>query len=63
MRFEFRVTGLPSYWFLKPDGTKLAVIRGYKPAQYMMEAFEYIKDYKYDTTRIETHDQKEKTKN
>jgi len=62
-RREFGVRGFPAFWFLKPDGTKLGVIRGYKKADYMMEAFEYVKDHKYDTTRTETPDKKEKSKN
>ncbi|HWR82536.1 MAG TPA: DUF255 domain-containing protein [Candidatus Deferrimicrobium sp.] len=49
-RSEFAVTGYPSFWFLKPDGTKLAVIRGYRQTDYMMEALVYVKDAKYDTT-------------
>jgi thioredoxin-related protein len=58
---EFGVRGLPSYWFLKPDGTKLGVIRGYKRADYMMQAFEFVKDYKYDSTRTRTPDKKGKS--
>jgi len=53
-RHEFGVRGFPSYWFLKPDGTKLAKIRGYQPANYMMEVLAYIKDYKYDSTQTES---------
>lgn len=62
-RHEFGVRGFPSYWFLKPDGTKLGVIHGYKKAVDMMQAFEYVKDYKYDSTRTETPDKKGKSKN
>jgi len=62
-RYEFGVRGFPSFWFLKPDGTKLAVIRGYKKTDYMMDAFEFVKDYKYDSTRTETPDKKDKSKN
>ena len=51
---EFGVTGYPAFWFLKADGTKLAQIRGYKPAKYMMEAFTFVKDRKYDTTSNKT---------
>ncbi len=61
-RNEFKVRGYPSFWFLKPDGTKLAVIRGYKRADYMMEAFEYVKDYKYDSTKTKDSEKKEGSK-
>jgi thioredoxin-related protein len=60
---EFGVRGFPSYWFLKPDGTKLGVISGYKKANYMMQAFKFVKDYRYDSTRTETTDKKEKSGN
>ncbi len=60
-RREFGVRGFPAFWFLKPDGTKLAVIHGYKKADYMMQAFEFIKDYKYDSTRTKTPDNKGKS--
>ncbi|MFQ6007944.1 MAG: thioredoxin family protein [Candidatus Zixiibacteriota bacterium] len=53
-RYEFGVRGYPSFWFLKPDGSKLGVIRGYRTPDYMMEALTYIKERKYDSTRTET---------
>lgn len=63
-RHEFGVRGLPAFWFLKSDGTKLGVIRGYKPADYMMEALAYVKDYKYDSTRTKNpKGKKEKSDN
>lgn len=59
-RKEFRVTGFPAFWFLKPDGSKLALIKGYRPTEYMIEAFNFVKDYKYDSTRTETGEEKDK---
>ena len=47
---EFGVKGYPTYWFLKPDGSKLGAISGYRPAKVMMEALTYIKTEAYDTT-------------
>ncbi len=61
-RHEFRVTGFPSFWFLKPDGTKLAVIRGYRQADFMMEAFDYVKERKYDSTATESSQQEGESK-
>ncbi len=62
-RHEFRIRGYPAYWFLKPDGTKLGVIRGYRPTDDMMKAMTFVKDYKYDSTRTESTQNKEKSKN
>ena len=50
---EYNVRGYPAFWFLKSDGTKLAMINGYRPTDYMVEALNYIKDKKYDTTNTE----------
>ncbi len=51
---EFGVRGYPTFWFLKPDGSKLGSLSGYKPTNVMMEALAFVKDYKYDSTRTET---------
>lgn len=47
---EFGVRGYPAFWFLDSDGEKLGQISGYRDAAFMMQAFEYIKEKKYDTT-------------
>jgi thioredoxin-related protein len=59
-RQEFRVSGFPAFWFLKPDGSKLALIKGYRPAEYMIEALNFVKDRKYDSTSTESPEEKEK---
>jgi thioredoxin-related protein len=51
---EFGVRGYPTFWFLKPDGSKLTLIGGYRPTDYMLEALTFVKDYKYDSTVTET---------
>ena len=51
-RTEFGVRGFPAFWFLKPDGTKLGKIDGYRDKDFMLQALAYVKDYKYDTTRV-----------
>ena len=55
-RSEFGVRGFPSFWFLKPDGTKLGKIDGYRDKAFMMEALTFGKDYKYDSTQAEQAD-------
>jgi uncharacterized protein YyaL (SSP411 family) len=61
-RVEFGIRGYPSFWFLKPDGTRLGMIRGYRTADYMMEAFQFVLEKKYDSTKTETDPQKDKSK-
>ena len=56
-RSEFGVRGYPSFWFLKPDGTKLGKIDGYRTKDFMMEALTFVKDYKYDSTKTKPSDQ------
>ena len=51
---EFGVRGYPTFWFLKPDGTKLGAISGYRPANVMMEAFTYVKEEQYDSAAADT---------
>ncbi len=52
-KLEYRVRGYPSFWFLKPDGTRLTNVHGYRPTDFMVRALTYVKDYEYDTTRTQ----------
>jgi thioredoxin-related protein len=52
-RNEFGVRSFPTLWFLKPDGTKLTMLRGYQTVDFLQDALIYIKDYKYDSTYTE----------
>jgi len=47
---EFGVRGYPTFWFLKSDGTKLGAITGYRPANVIIDALNFVKEGKYDTT-------------
>lgn len=49
-RTEYRVSGYPAFWFLKSDGSRLGLIRGYQPRDQMMQVLQYVAEYKYDTT-------------
>jgi thioredoxin-related protein len=46
---EYGVNGYPSFWFLKPDGTKIGMIRGYRPKPDIVEVLEFVKNRGYDT--------------
>ena len=50
---EFGVRGYPTFWFLKPDGTKLGNFTGYRPTDFVLEALTFVRDYKYDSTRTD----------
>lgn len=50
-RREYGVSGYPTFWWLKPDGSKLGRQPGYQTTEWMIGALEYVKDYKYDTTK------------
>ena len=52
-RKEYAVTGYPTFWFLKSDGSKLAREVGYRPTEWVVGALNFVKDYKYDTTRTQ----------
>ncbi|MFQ5454407.1 MAG: thioredoxin family protein [Candidatus Zixiibacteriota bacterium] len=53
-RHDYGVRGYPTFWFLKSDGTKLTNLRGYRTTDFITGALNYIKDYKYDSTRANT---------
>ncbi|UCD65139.1 MAG: thioredoxin family protein [Candidatus Zixiibacteriota bacterium] len=53
---EFGVRNFPTFWFLKPDGTKLGALVGYRPAEEMLKALVFVKDYRYDSTDTSTED-------
>lgn len=50
-RNHYGVSGYPAFWFLKPDGTKLGLLKGYQATEALRSALEYVKDYRYDSTR------------
>lgn len=52
---QFKVTGYPAFWFLRPDGSQLTLLKGYQSTDFMQEALAFVKDYKYDSTRTNTN--------
>ncbi len=44
----WRVTGLPTIWFLKPDGSKISNIPGYVTAKQMVKFLDYIHTKNYE---------------
>jgi thioredoxin-related protein len=48
---EFGVRSYPQYWFINPDNAKVGPLKGYLPAKSFLKALNFVKDFKYDTTR------------
>lgn len=46
---EWEVKGLPTMWFLKPDGSRISSLPGYVDADQMAQILEYIRSKSYDT--------------
>ena len=46
---EYRVSGYPTFWFLTPEGEKIAPVNGYKDARFMRDVLDYLKDDTYKT--------------
>ncbi|WP_022663866.1 thioredoxin family protein [Desulfospira joergensenii] len=46
---EWKVKGLPTMWFLEPDGSKISNIPGYIEADQMVRILEYIRTKSYET--------------
>ena len=46
---NYGVKGLPTIWFLKPDGTRISNIPGYVDEKKMMKILNYIDSSTYET--------------
>lgn len=49
-KHEFGVSGYPTFWFLEPDGRKIAPAPGYRTSEQFMEILTFVKERKYDST-------------
>jgi thioredoxin-related protein len=45
---EYRISGYPTFWFLKPNAERLAPVRGYKSRDMFLNILSYVKDDLYD---------------
>ncbi len=46
---QYQVMGLPTMWFLKPDGSKISNLPGYVDADQLRTILEYIRTKSYET--------------
>jgi len=46
---EWRVKGLPTLWFLEPDGTRISSIPGYMDATQLLQILKFIHTRSYET--------------
>lgn len=58
---QFGVNGFPTFWFISPEGVRIGPLPGYQTTDRLIEALEWVKEYKYDTTRVENKSQPEKS--
>jgi thioredoxin-related protein len=47
---EFGATSFPMLWFVNSKGMRIGPIRGYVDANTLVNAFDIVKNYRYDTT-------------
>ena len=57
---EFGATSFPMLWFVSSKGTRIGPIRGYVDANQLLNAFDIVKNYRYDTTLDASGNPKEK---
>jgi thioredoxin-related protein len=59
---QWKVRGLPTIWFLKPDGTKLDNLPGYVDEEYLSKVLAYIHSGTYEKMSFNQFLEKEKSK-
>lgn len=60
-RYEYKVRGYPTFWFLDSEGTKLGAVQGYQSTQNMKNTLQYVKEKKYaDKEKADQKEEKEK---
>lgn len=58
---EFKIRGFPALWFVSPEGVRVGPAGGYVEADRLMQIFDIVKYYRYDSTRTENGDKKDTT--
>jgi len=51
---QFGVRSFPTLGFVSPEGKNLGGLAGYRAAPDLLRILEFVRDYKYDTTRTQT---------
>lgn len=49
-RREFRANSFPQLWFVSPKGVRIGPVKGYVNATQLMQYFNMVKNYSYDST-------------
>jgi len=47
---EFRANSFPQLWFVSPKGTRIGPIKGFVQADQLLQYFDIVKTYAYDST-------------
>lgn len=50
---EYGVNSYPTYWFLAPDGTRIAPLKGYRDSAAMTDILDYLKDEIYKSVEFQ----------
>jgi len=59
---QFGVRGYPTFWFISPEGARIGPLPGYQTTDALIKALDWVKEYKYDTTRVQENvEEKEDT--
>jgi thioredoxin-related protein len=51
---EFGATSFPQLWFVSPKGVRVGPVKGYVQAEQLLQYFEIVKTYSYDSTLDES---------
>lgn len=55
---HYKVSGYPCFYFLAPDDKKVGPLPGYRQSADLLQALEFVRTYRYDTTRTKSNEQK-----
>ena len=53
-RLQFGATSFPQLWFVSPKGARVGPIKGFVQAEQLMQYFDIVKTYAYDSTLDES---------
>ena len=56
---EFGVRGFPAFWFLESDGSKIAPLSGYQPAETFMKALAFVFERQYKSDKDDSKQKKQ----
>ena len=49
MAMNYNIRGVPTVWFMEPDGTRIAPVPGFVPPEMFRPLLEYVRERKYES--------------